>query len=987
MARSNRPVEASFFLRTKPILRHALLSLAFIPGYLLLSRPEIIFLTRLGFVAWYPAVGLALTLLLGISPWYVFLTCFCDALAGAIFYNQSLKSFTGTIGTFGAATCYATAAYLLRGPLRIDLNLRQQRDVLLYLLVTMMAAVTSTTVGVTALVLDHAILWSEYWHSALAWFSGDCIGLLGFAPFLLIYLFPWVRRQLMVPRAEDRLHSRKREAQPFAIGDLVEMIGQACTTLLVLFVMFGPRWASLQLFYLSFVPIIWIAMRQGVRRVVIGLVALNFGVVLAMHLFPPAPELLSKVGFFMLVVSAVGLTVGTVVSERMRLGADLQERTSYLNALIANSPLGILILDQKGAVQLANTAFQELFLNDPTGGNIDTTFTNEKEASAVSAQVLAGKAFHGIVQRRRKDGKVLELDLHAVPLMVNGVQRGAFGIYNDISEQIQTSADLATAKQAAEEANRAKSEFLANMSHEIRTPMNGIIGMTQLALDTDLTREQREYMDTVKNSADSLLSLINDILDFSKIEAGKLDVENIDFNLRDRLEETISVLSIRAHQKGLELTCHIPTQVPDNVVGDPTRLNQIVVNLVGNAVKFTSVGEIVVRVEIESQSEGQGVLHFSVLDTGPGIPSDKQKLIFEAFTQSDNSTTRKYGGTGLGLSISSKLVGLLGGRIWVESQPGHGSAFHFTVPCSLHKRSHHELPPVDLEFLRDISVLIVDDNATNRIVLRETLTQWHMRADEAEGGTQAIELLQTAKNAKHPYRLVLLDRQMPGVDGFDVAAQIQQDHRGLTEAIVVMLTSGSLKGDAARSSELGIKAYLSKPIRRADLLEAIKLALFGQMDTVKQSVTAVAPAADQQHFKILLAEDNLVNQKVATRFLEKRGHTVFVADTGKKALEAWRAQPFDLILMDVQMPEMDGLEATAMIREQELGRKLESSEKHVPIIAMTAHAMVGDRDRCIAAGMNDYVSKPINADDLFAAIDRVMDAPQTSSTRAGAASN
>jgi PAS domain S-box-containing protein len=987
MARSNWPVETSFFLRTKPILRHGLLSVVFIVSYLLLSRPEIIFLTRLGFVAWYPAVGLALALLLGISPWYVFLTCFCDALAGAIFYNQSLKSFTGTVGTVGAASCYATAAYLLRGPLRIDLNLSQQRDVLLYLLVTMTAAVMSTAVGVTALALDHAIRWSEYWNSALGWFSGDGIGLLGFAPFLLIHFFPWVRRQLLGPGAQAPAHSGKHRTQPFVIGHLVEVIGQACSILLVLFLMFGPRWASLQLFYLSFVPIIWIAMRQGVRRVVIGLLVLNFGVVLAMNLFPPAPELLSKVGLFMLVVSAVGLTVGTVVSERMRLGAELQERTSYLNALIANSPLGILILDQKGAVQLANTAFQKLFLNDPTGGHIDTAFTSEKEASVVSLQVFAGKAFHGIVQRRRKDGKVLELDLHAVPLMVNGVQRGAFGIYNDISEQIKTAADLATAKRAAEDANRAKGEFLANMSHEIRTPMNGIIGMTELALDTELTREQRAYLDTVKNSADSLLSLINDILDFSKIEAGKLDIENIDFNLRDWLEETISVLSIRAHQKGLELTCHIPPEMPDEIVGDPTRLNQIMVNLVGNAVKFTSEGEIVVKVEIKSQYEDRGVFLFSVVDTGPGIPPDKQKLIFEAFTQSDNSMTRKYGGTGLGLSISSKLVGLLGGKIWVESQPDHGSAFHFTVPFSLSKLPQHRFPPIDSELLSDISVLIVDDNATNRTVLRETLTQWHMKADEAEGGTQAIEILRAAKSAKHPYRLVLLDRQMPGLDGFDVAAKIQQD-RGLTEAVVVMLTSAVLKGDAARFRELGVTVYLSKPIKRGDLLEGIKLALLGPQDTVKQSVMAVAVTTDDRHFKILLAEDNLVNQKVATRFLEKRGHTVFLADSGKKALEAWLEQPFDLILMDVQMPEMDGLEAAASIRKQELVRRLEhSTEEPIPIIAMTAHAMAGDRDRCIAAGMNDYVSKPISAHDLFAAIDRVMNWPRTSSTHAAAASN
>jgi CheY-like chemotaxis protein len=427
--------------------------------------------------------------------------------------------------------------------------------------------------------------------------------------------------------------------------------------------------------------------------------------------------------------------------------------------------------------------------------------------------------------------------------------------------------------------------------------------------------------------------------------------------------------------------------VPEEVAGDPTRLNQIVVNLVGNAVKFTSEGEIAVKVEVDSQSEDQGVFHFSVVDTGPGIPSANQKLIFEAFIQSDNSMTRKYGGTGLGLSISSKLVGLMGGRIWVESQPGHGSTFHFTVPFGLQKLPKHRFAPIDLELLRDISVLIVDDNATNRTVLREILTQWHMRADEAEAGTQALELLQAAKNAKHPYRLVLLDRQMPGMVGFDVAAQIQKN-RGLTEAVIVMLTSDGLKGDAARSSKLGIRAYLSKPIKRADLLEAIKLAVFGQLDTVKHSVAAVAVAADQRHFKILLAEDNLVNQKVAIRFLEKRGHTVFLADSGKKALEAWRDHSFDLILMDVQMPEMDGLEATAIIRKQELVRKLEhSTERHIPIIAMTAHAMVGDRDRCIAAGMNDYVSKPISVHDLFAAIDRVMDAPQTSSAHAQAASN
>ena len=524
---------------------------------------------------------------------------------------------------------------MLRGPLRIDLNLRQQRDVLRYLLVTMTAAVLATAVGVASLALSHAILWSEYWASALGWFAGDSIGLLGFAPFLLIHVLPRVRRQLLGRTNEIEARPHQLGVWRFGIGAVAEVFGQACTTLLVLYVMFGPRWASLQLFYLSFIPIIWIAMRQGTGRVVIGLLELDFGVVIAMHLFPPSSSLLTKVGLFMLVVSGVGLIVGSIVTERLRIDAELHERTSYLNSLIENTPLGIIVLDRKGDVELTNTCFQKLFLHDATGGNIDTRFTDKEETSALSAHVLAGKAFHGTVQRRRKDGRVLDLDLHAVPLVVNGVQRGAFGIYSDISEQVRAAqverqqahslnrlvAELCTAKEAAEAANRTKSEFLANMSHEIRTPMNGIVGMTELALDTELTREQREYLNTVKTSARSLLSLINDILDFSKIEAGKLDLESIDFNLRDAFEDVISAQSMRAHQKGLELSCHVPPEVPDGLVGDPARLKQIVVNLVGNAVKFTSDGEVVVRVEVESNTGDQAVLHFRVIDTGPGIPA------------------------------------------------------------------------------------------------------------------------------------------------------------------------------------------------------------------------------------------------------------------------------------------------------------------------------------------------------------------------------
>jgi PAS domain S-box-containing protein len=650
------------------------------------------------------------------------------------------------------------------------------------------------------------------------------------------------------------------------------------------------------------------------------------------------------------------------IAERTAAKEASEER---YRSVVEQTDEGIVLIEpESGRILESNPAFCNLVGYTPeevSSLTIHHFMARDSEADEGTLQrTLEGSdSINGEFQYRLKNGSLIDVSINTT-LINYGGRNSLCTVVRDISERKRADEELQRAKEAAEAASRAKSEFLANVSHEIRTPMNGIIGMTELALDTHLTAEQREYLQSVRMSSGSLLTLINDILDFSKVEAGKLDLEDIDFSLRDVLATTLKPLGLRAHQKGLELAFQVAPELPDHMIGDPTRLRQVLVNLIGNAIKFTDHGEVVAQVEMCEQSGDEVCLHLSVRDTGIGIAPDKKDLIFSAFTQADGSVTRIYGGTGLGLTISSKLVRMMGGEIWVESELGQGSTFHFTVRMRAQTGvSAHGAVVGPIE-LREMRVLVVDDNVTSQGILEQLLTSWQMRPSVVGSGEFALSAMRAARDSDDPFLLVLLDADMPGMDGFTLAERIRQAP-DLSTVTIMMLTSTTYHVDAARSRELGISAYLVKPIAQSNLFDAI-VRLFGppSAEHLKARVSVLSSPETRPVLRILLAEDNETNQQLAVRLLEKHGHEVKVAGSGTEAVAAFEKESFDLILMDLHMPQMGGLEATAFIREKE-----RATNSRIPIIALTARALKGQREKCIEAGMDGYVSKPIDVGEFF----------------------
>lgn len=973
--------------------RQVLVAVCFVVVYVLVDRTTVSFQIWNEISAWYPPTGLALAALIGLGWRYAPVILLAESIASIVNYHLPVRSYSFLIGNVEFISVYTAASVVLRRVVKIDWRLRTMRDVIWLLLVATCAACVVALVGTRFLEADNLIPANGYLLATMNWWVGDAVAIGSIVPFSLIYVVPGLRRYMGYSERRGKpgeaAHKVGRhELQGF--GRAIESGLFAAGIVAVLWAALSGRFSSgNEMFYLLFLPLILVAVRRGLRGATAAILALDTGIILALRLYQRSYNELTLLQFLMLILSLAGLVLGALISERDESEQKLSEEEARMRLLLESTGEAIYGVNNRGEWTFCNHALLRLLgyksQQELLGRNIhdvmhhtrrDGTPYPREECSQL-VELTAGKKIH--VEEEllwRADGSSFEAEIWSHPLVENGASLGAVVTFIDITERKKVQQALQQAKEDAEAANRAKSDFLANMSHEIRTPMNGILGMTTLALETNLDAEQRDYLSMVKSSGESLLTLLNDILDLSKIEAGKLDLEIADMSVEDCIEEALEPLALRARQKGIVLVWNVGRDIPEVVRGDSTRLRQVFINLVGNALKFTNQGQVAIYGRHAGATEGGLMLEFTVSDTGIGIAEEKRKKIFEAFAQADMSTSRRYGGTGLGLSICERLVNLMGGRIWVESEEGRGSEFHFTMKVFSETEKENEKLRLPADETRQSKtqpkvrrVLVVGHNPVNRELLERLLPRWNMKAVEAASAKDALVLLTRAQATGEVFSAIMIDKDMPNPGGLALLAALRTTSAPDIPAILVH----SRPLDAAerkRCEQADVNRTILKPFRRSTMHEALQ-ECFGEVKDARLVEAEMPTRKVRVGLRILLAEDNIVNQRLTSRLLEKMGHTVTIAGNGQIALQLMAEEDFDLVAMDMQMPIMDGLEATEKIRAGE-----KKSGRHVAIVAMTANAFEEDRERCRQAGMDGYIAKPVSSKSIETEIVRVMTAQE-----------